>query len=311
MQAACRQIEPILKAVSTVEVCLSTDENRLSTARHRKAFSRKFRVLEIEKLSWRYSSCFRMCLTPLALRVSSLVVLHPLVGVPAALAGKGLIFGSVGGGAPFGGPWHLRGSLAGVQEVGSLHWWFAFQQGPSVLLLLLGARAASVVAVSLVLRLVGVFAQAKQILVCRVAPPVERCDACLWLLSALCWLVVNSGEVFLEFFSVGSGGGLFRACFYRMLCYLRVESSRLRWWDFACPYSRDVGFVSRALWTLLDGSLVSAMGVWLVVLLWKCQSHLVVSCMWKILVVRVSFPCFPLVARGGGAGRAVGAMFSH
>ncbi|MQM05408.1 hypothetical protein Taro_038218 [Colocasia esculenta] len=30
-------------------------------------------------------------------------------------------------------------------------------------------------------------------LVCRVAPLVERCDTCLWLLPALCWLVVNSG----------------------------------------------------------------------------------------------------------------------
>ncbi|MQL98594.1 hypothetical protein Taro_031308, partial [Colocasia esculenta] len=45
--------------------------------------------------------------------------------------------------------------------------------------------------------------------VCRVAPLVERCDTCLWLLSALCWLVVNSGEVLPEFFSVGSGGKLF------------------------------------------------------------------------------------------------------
>ncbi|MQM20417.1 hypothetical protein Taro_053436 [Colocasia esculenta] len=44
-------------------------------------------------------------------------------------------------------------------------------------------------------------------LVCRIAPLVERYDTCLWLLPALCWLVVNSGEVFSEFFSVGSGGG--------------------------------------------------------------------------------------------------------
>ncbi|MQL88560.1 hypothetical protein Taro_021119 [Colocasia esculenta] len=44
------------------------------------------------------------------------------------------------------------------------------------------------------------------------------------------------------------------------------------------------------------------MGVWLVVLLWKCQSRLVVSpCMWKRLVVRVLLPCFPLVARGDDA----------
>ncbi|MQL97880.1 hypothetical protein Taro_030579 [Colocasia esculenta] len=43
--------------------------------------------------------------------------------------------------------------------------------------------------------------------VCRVAPLVERCDTCLWLLPTLCWLVVNSGEVLPKFFSVGSGGG--------------------------------------------------------------------------------------------------------
>ncbi|MQM14728.1 hypothetical protein Taro_047663 [Colocasia esculenta] len=44
-------------------------------------------------------------------------------------------------------------------------------------------------------------------LVCHVAALVECCDTCLWLLPALCYLVVNSGEVLPEFFSVGSGGG--------------------------------------------------------------------------------------------------------
>ncbi|MQL99876.1 hypothetical protein Taro_032605, partial [Colocasia esculenta] len=43
-------------------------------------------------------------------------------------------------------------------------------------------------------------------LVCCVARLVERFYTCLWLLSSLCWLVVNSGELLLEFFSVGSGG---------------------------------------------------------------------------------------------------------
>ncbi|MQM23652.1 hypothetical protein Taro_056719, partial [Colocasia esculenta] len=41
--------------------------------------------------------------------------------------------------------------------------------------------------------------------VCHVASLVERCDTCLWLLSAWSWLVVSSGEVLPEFFSVGSG----------------------------------------------------------------------------------------------------------
>ncbi|MQM19918.1 hypothetical protein Taro_052930 [Colocasia esculenta] len=121
--------------------------------------------------------------------------------------------------------------------------WLSFQQGLSVscrrvLLLLLGAHAASVVAVfardavgfilglhvrvcvllamclalhacallGAMLCSVGVFARAKQMLVYYVAPLVERCDTWLWLLSALCWLVVNSDEVLPEFFSVGSGG---------------------------------------------------------------------------------------------------------
>ncbi|MQM17442.1 hypothetical protein Taro_050414 [Colocasia esculenta] len=111
--------------------------------------------------------------------------------------------------------------------------WLDFQQGPSVLLLLLGARAASVVAVFAraavgfviglhvrvgmsrrlrepmcgvaftgaglwsakpdegVLSLLGV-PLVVGMLVCRVAPLVERCDTCQWLLSALCWLVANS-----------------------------------------------------------------------------------------------------------------------
>ncbi|MQM19723.1 hypothetical protein Taro_052733 [Colocasia esculenta] len=42
--------------------------------------------------------------------------------------------------------------------------------------------------------------------VCRVASLVERCNTCLWLLSGWCWLVVSSGEVLPESFSVGSGG---------------------------------------------------------------------------------------------------------
>ncbi|MQM22731.1 hypothetical protein Taro_055788, partial [Colocasia esculenta] len=56
-----------------------------------------------------------------------------------------------------------------------------------------------------------------------------------------------------------------------VLCYLRFvfliifRVSRLRWWDFVCPQDREVGLVSRALWALPDGGLVSAMGVWLAV----------------------------------------------
>ncbi|MQM18098.1 hypothetical protein Taro_051083 [Colocasia esculenta] len=89
----------------------------------------------------------------------SRVVLLSLVGVPAALAGKGLLFEFIAyltglNSNPSGSsdPWvavRPSGSLAGVREVR----WLAFQQGPSlscrrVLLLLVGVRAASVVVVS-------------------------------------------------------------------------------------------------------------------------------------------------------------------
>ncbi|MQL74974.1 hypothetical protein Taro_007343 [Colocasia esculenta] len=53
-------------------------------------------------------------------------------------------------------------------------------------------------------------------LVCCVALLVERCYTCLWLLSALCWLVVNSGELLPEFFSVGSGGSEGLRCAVRL-----------------------------------------------------------------------------------------------
>ncbi|MQL82483.1 hypothetical protein Taro_014951, partial [Colocasia esculenta] len=86
--------------------------------------------------------------------------------------------------------------------------WLAFQLGPSGVSLLDVCLALCACApLGAVLCSVGIFARAKQMLVCRVAPLVERCDTCLWLLPGLCWLVVNSGEVLPEFFFVGSGGG--------------------------------------------------------------------------------------------------------
>ncbi|MQL95128.1 hypothetical protein Taro_027793 [Colocasia esculenta] len=68
------------------------------------------------------------------------------------------VYGSVGGGMTFGGPWRgfgRSGRCSGIRAQGSneiCNGWLAFQQGPSVscrrvLLLLLGARATSVVAV--------------------------------------------------------------------------------------------------------------------------------------------------------------------
>ncbi|MQM20502.1 hypothetical protein Taro_053524, partial [Colocasia esculenta] len=73
------------------------------------------------------------------------------------------------------------------------------------------------------LHVIGIFARAKQMLMCRIAPLVEHCDTCLWLLPALCWLVANSGEVLSEFFSLGSGGGL---------RYAAVVLAVAFWWVF-------------------------------------------------------------------------------
>ncbi|MQL69727.1 hypothetical protein Taro_002053 [Colocasia esculenta] len=64
-----------------------------------------------------------------------------------------------------------------------------------------------------------------------------------------------------------------------------------------------VCFVSRALYALPDGGLVSVVGVWRAVLLVEAS---IPRCgfpsrAWKILVVCAFFLCFPLVAQGGDA----------
>ncbi|MQL67877.1 hypothetical protein Taro_000178 [Colocasia esculenta] len=106
----------------------------------------------------------------------------------------------------------------GTNEIGNE--WLAFQQGLGVscrrvLLLLLGARAASVVDIftrAMIGFILGLrirsasLLELSKCLVCRVATLVERCDTCLWLLSALCWLVVNSNGVLPKFFFDGYGG---------------------------------------------------------------------------------------------------------
>ncbi|MQM16860.1 hypothetical protein Taro_049820 [Colocasia esculenta] len=254
--------------------------------------------------------------------------------------------------------------------------WLAFQQGPSVscrrvLLLLLGVRAMSVVAIFACAAVGFVFGlcvrvgsasllELSRCLVCHVAPLVEHCDTCRWLLPALCWLVVNSGEVLPEFFSVCSGGELFVVVLVRVplplglfLCLLKSSVVLPLWFEvsvvlvrvalrtngalvvlvedlpepvvwlplavvfsllavcFGCLFGLRSGdvFPERLLelWVevlpklpcvcfgrvvplavclaVVLASLVSAGGVWLVVLLWKCQFHFVVSpCMWKRLV---------------------------
>ncbi|MQM07902.1 hypothetical protein Taro_040749, partial [Colocasia esculenta] len=82
-------------------------------------------------------------------------------------------------------------------------------------------------------RLLASLLKLSRCFVCSVAPLVEHCDTFLWLLSALCWLVVNSGEVLPEFFSVGYDGIVERpvAC---LLCLLSVGHSG--WWSSAMVF---------------------------------------------------------------------------
>ncbi|MQL82001.1 hypothetical protein Taro_014462 [Colocasia esculenta] len=88
---------------------------------------------------------------------------------------------------------------------------------------------------------------------CRVAPLVEHCDTCLWLLSAWRWLVVGSGEVLLEFFLVGSGRskselltGVSRvAVGNRVLCRVLPTTEWVA--DWLVPTARSVGGCSRVV----------------------------------------------------------------
>ncbi|MQM20164.1 hypothetical protein Taro_053179 [Colocasia esculenta] len=57
------------------------------------------------------------------------------------------------------------------------------------------------------------------------------------------------------------------------------EFSWLCWWDFVCPHGREVGFISRALWTLPDG--------------WCCfhMAFGAMSCTVATFVAKASFRC--------------------
>ncbi|MQM03070.1 hypothetical protein Taro_035841 [Colocasia esculenta] len=122
--------------------------------------------------------------------------------------------------------------------------------------------------------------------VCRVAPLVERCDTCLWLLSAWHWMVVNSSEMLLEFFFVGSGepftvvlnGAL--VVLVEGLCILvkvlpRIALCRFWWrmalgtfgWRFSPGLLRIVSVVAVLSVEMSYGGLVSAVGARLAVLL--------------------------------------------
>ncbi|MQL83803.1 hypothetical protein Taro_016303 [Colocasia esculenta] len=69
--------------------------------------------------------------------------------------------------------------------------------------------------------------------VCHIAPLVERCGTCMWLLSAWCWLVVSSSEVLPESFSIGSGGSeISPAEVHRLIALCSGEVSQNRCY---CP----------------------------------------------------------------------------
>ncbi|MQL73608.1 hypothetical protein Taro_005962, partial [Colocasia esculenta] len=115
----------------------------------------------------------------------------------------------------------------------------------------------------------GVFARAKQMLVCYVAPLVEHCDTCLWLLSALFWLVVSSGGVLPEFFSIGSGGKLLVVVLVRVslsgTVSVLVDVFRCVISSSACLPLVKFPFVLPCRRALANGCLASVVGVWLAV----------------------------------------------
>ncbi|MQL81084.1 hypothetical protein Taro_013534, partial [Colocasia esculenta] len=120
-------------------------------------------------------------------------------------------------------------------------------------------------------------------------PSRLRCIA--WLLCVLEMFSRTVGCCFDEGFSQDCSGLV--SVGYCATSGLRLRSGDVFPERLLALWDREVGFVSRTLWALPDGGLVSAMSVWLVVLMWKCQSRLVVvPCVWRRLVVRVSFLCF-------------------
>ncbi|MQL93654.1 hypothetical protein Taro_026301 [Colocasia esculenta] len=100
-------------------------------------------------------------------------------------------------------------------------------------------------------------AELSRCLACCVAPLVERCDTCLWLLSAWRWLVVNSSKVLLEFFSIGSGGNEDR---FALVSAVAVLPQSLR-------YAASVGLAG-AFWRVFpERCLGGSGGGWLLALL--------------------------------------------
>ncbi|MQL99720.1 hypothetical protein Taro_032446 [Colocasia esculenta] len=227
----------------------------------------------------------------------SRVVASAFVGVPTALAGMDSLSQEFVAGRWWSSDlWVVAqpsGSLAGVREVASFQAGSGCELQKSVAAIAgcayyergcWFARAAVEFVVGLRVR-VGVSRRLREP-TCGVAftgaglwsaePLVERCDTYLWLLSALCWLVVNSGEVLPEFFSVGSSGS-------------EVEVHRL---DALC--SGDV-FPDRLAIVLVRLALRTAPGLTVPWWFWWrfSQNRFVLLPLATIGLLRGFFLCFP------------------
>ncbi|MQL82737.1 hypothetical protein Taro_015223, partial [Colocasia esculenta] len=145
-------------------------------------------------------------------------------------------------------------------------------------------------------------------LACCVAPLVEHCNTCLWLLSAWCWLVVSSSEVLLEQRCIAwlpcvlvevSQNRLLLSCFSRNgAMVVLVEDRPLSLLAKVLPRSAMrrllalfggvcLGIVGQgvvplavglaaALASLSYGGLVSVVVLGWLCFVWKCQSRVVV-----------------------------------
>ncbi|MQM19094.1 hypothetical protein Taro_052094 [Colocasia esculenta] len=200
-------------------------------------------------------------------------------------------------------PWvaaRPSGSLAGVQEVASIPVGSECELQESVATVAgcacfergcYFAHAAVRFVFGLRASVVGIFARAKQMLVCRVAPLVEHCDTYLWLLPALCWLVVNSGEVLPEFLSVGSGGGL---------RYAVVVLAGAFWWVFQNGALVVLVEGSRPVWLVVPflGLRLLEGGLWWVVLFRLEPWCIVLHLRWLLVLVLAPcvVPCVLIVA---------------
>ncbi|MQL82019.1 hypothetical protein Taro_014489 [Colocasia esculenta] len=70
-------------------------------------------------------------------------------------------------------------------------------------------------------------------------------NATEWLLSALCWVVVNSGEVLPEFFSVGSGGMRVSFSLGLLLCSLKSSAVLPLWFEVSIVWLVAAALLSK------------------------------------------------------------------